>query len=200
MLQKNRALSLIIQSANLHDKTNYYWYVEAVDIYGNVRTSTSSRLFKTNNQNYIPGIIQGVIFSDQAAAMIAAATVKAAIGNDLPAIIQSSLDGNFALEVRPGDTVKIECVKTGYQTASLTNMVVPPGEITTINIPLSVSAGPGDLNGDTKVDLADAILALKVVSGNTSTIHKEADVNADGKIGLVDVIYILQKIAGLRQP
>ena len=190
-------LAIVDQSANLHDKTNYYWYVEAVDSYGNVRPSTS-RLFTTNNKNYIPGIIQGVIFSDQASAMIAAATVKATIGSDLPVIIQSNLAGNFALEVRPGDTVKIECVKTGYQTASLTNMVVPPGEITTINIPLSVSAGPGDLNGDTKVDLADAILALKVVSGITSTVHKEADLNSDGKIGMADVIFILQKAAELR--
>ena len=118
--------------------------------------------------------------------MIAAATVKATIGSDLPVIIQSNLAGNFALEVRPGDTVKIECVKTGYQTASLTNMVVPPGEITTINIPLSVSAGPGDLNGDTKVDLADAILALKVISRIPATIQKEADVNEDGRIGMAE--------------
>lgn len=51
------------------------------------------------------------------------------------------------------------------------------------------------------VDLADSILALKIVccvdvTGYNITIG--ADVNGDGKIGIEEVIYILQKVAGLR--
>jgi hypothetical protein len=58
----------------------------------------------------------------------------------------------------------------------------------------------GDVNGDSSVDLADAILCLKVMSGKvcTAEIYMEADVNGDGKIGLQDILYILQKTAGLR--
>jgi len=57
----------------------------------------------------------------------------------------------------------------------------------------------GDLNHQNGVDLADAILALKVVSGlNPSGIFFDADVNSDGKIGLAEVVYILQTVAGLR--
>ena len=49
------------------------------------------------------------------------------------------------------------------------------------------------------VDMADAILALKVMSGMDSTgVSLSGDVNADGKIGLAEVIYILQYVAGLR--
>ncbi len=63
----------------------------------------------------------------------------------------------------------------------------------------------GDVNGDGTVNLADAILALKVMAGmnNPDGIATNyptcgADVNCDGKVGLAETIYILKKIAGLR--
>jgi len=67
----------------------------------------------------------------------------------------------------------------------------------------------GDINGDGVVDLADAVLALKVMAGVAQTpgatggvrldyATSGADVNGDGKIGLPEVIYILQKAAGVR--
>jgi subtilisin family serine protease len=58
----------------------------------------------------------------------------------------------------------------------------------------------GDVNGDSNIDLADAILCLKVMSGKASAaeVYMEADVNGDGKIGMAEVIYILQKAASLR--
>jgi len=63
----------------------------------------------------------------------------------------------------------------------------------------------GNLNGDDKVDLADAIIALKVLSGidTTGLIRSDyaasgADVNGDNKIGMQEVVYILQKFSGLR--
>lgn len=58
---------------------------------------------------------------------------------------------------------------------------------------------PGDVNGDGFVTLTDAIIALKVSTGQGPAWgNKGADVNGDGKIGLAEVIYILQKAAGLR--
>lgn len=62
-----------------------------------------------------------------------------------------------------------------------------------------VFGNSGDLNHLNGVDLADAVLALKVICGlNPSGVFLDADVNGDGKIGLAEVIYILQKVAGLR--
>jgi len=63
----------------------------------------------------------------------------------------------------------------------------------------------GDVNGDRAVNLADGILALKVMAGmapdgiaaNYPTCG--ADIDCDGKIGFTEMIYILQRIAGLRQ-
>jgi hypothetical protein len=76
-----------------------------------------------------------------------------------------------------------------------------PNIVLTWGVPLSTTA-PGDIDGSGAVQIADAILALQVISKvSTSpsvTIHTEADINGDGKIGLPEAIYILQKAAGLR--
>jgi hypothetical protein len=58
----------------------------------------------------------------------------------------------------------------------------------------------GDTNGDGKVDLTDAVLALQVLAGlePSTSVHQEADVNGDNKIGLEEVFYVIQKVAGLR--
>jgi len=54
---------------------------------------------------------------------------------------------------------------------------------------------PGDVDGNGKVELADAVLALKIMAGFTisapQTVNLNADVNGDGKIGMAEVVYIL---------
>jgi len=52
----------------------------------------------------------------------------------------------------------------------------------------------GDVNGDTTVDLTDAILSLKSITSDTTafTITTDGDVNSDQKIGLEEAIKILQ--------
>jgi hypothetical protein len=59
----------------------------------------------------------------------------------------------------------------------------------------------GDINYDGSVDLADAILALKIIAGMgpDQTVYELADVNGDGKIGMEEAIYILQKLSGVRE-
>jgi subtilisin family serine protease len=59
----------------------------------------------------------------------------------------------------------------------------------------------GNVKNDDKIDIADAILALQVLSSidtSENTITMSADTNIDGKIGMAEVIYILQKVAGMR--
>lgn len=68
----------------------------------------------------------------------------------------------------------------------------------------------GDLNGDGLVDLKDAVLALKVLSGkdphnpnDPNDIRPDyatsgVDVSGDKRIGLEELIYILQKTGGIR--
>lgn len=74
----------------------------------------------------------------------------------------------------------------GYQTFRLT--VVPQ------------DSEKGDIDNNGSVTLADAILALQVVSGVTpaTPVSKWGDVNGDGNIGMAELIYILQKVVEIR--
>jgi YVTN family beta-propeller protein len=69
---------------------------------------------------------------------------------------------------------------------------------------ISAVALKGDVNDDWSVNLADAILALQVVSGtHPSSVRSDyrtsgADLSGNRKIGLEEVIYIMQTLALLR--
>lgn len=51
----------------------------------------------------------------------------------------------------------------------------------------------GDANKDGVIDVADAVAALNIYLGNTSTSSKLADANGDGTIDIADVVYIINK-------
>lgn len=64
-----------------------------------------------------------------------------------------------------------------------------------------VFAMPGDVTGDGRIDIADAILGLRILAHADlagQTIRISAAVNGDGRIGMAEAIYILQAISGLR--
>lgn len=54
----------------------------------------------------------------------------------------------------------------------------------------------GDINQDGQADLADAIIALQIISDTRpgTLIRKASDISGDGKIGLEEAIYLLQHI------
>lgn len=57
----------------------------------------------------------------------------------------------------------------------------------------------GDVNGEQKVDLADTVLILQILTGFPTTgIAMELDVNGDRKVGLEEAKYTLQIVAGRR--
>lgn len=55
----------------------------------------------------------------------------------------------------------------------------------------------GDVNGDGKVDLNDAITSLQVIAGKNIAVDVNGSIDGK-KIGLAEAVYALQKIAGLR--
>ena len=62
---------------------------------------------------------------------------------------------------------------------------------------------PGDLSGDCRIGLDDAILALRILSGLPPQLPYPCpscgkDVSGDHKIGLQEAIFILQNVAGMR--
>ena len=52
----------------------------------------------------------------------------------------------------------------------------------------------GDLNGDGKVDIADAVCILDLMAAGT--FSAEADLNNDGKIDIADFVVVLDIMAG----
>ena len=59
----------------------------------------------------------------------------------------------------------------------------------------------GDGNGDGKVNLKDAILALQAANGKAVTIDRSAaDVTGDGKVNIRDAILILKRANGNKDP
>ncbi|OQX03673.1 MAG: hypothetical protein BWK80_55170 [Desulfobacteraceae bacterium IS3] len=60
---------------------------------------------------------------------------------------------------------------------------------------------PGDVNGDTKTDLADAVIALQIAVADPpqdEEVFPAADVNSDGKIGTEEAVFALESAAELR--
>jgi hypothetical protein len=58
----------------------------------------------------------------------------------------------------------------------------------------------GDVNGDQKLDVRDATLALRIAVGlepGSAPQRQAADMNSDGKLNIQDAILMLRKIAHL---
>lgn len=99
----------------------------------------------------------------------------------------------------------------GFAIAANTELGLRTGTVTignktfTVTQPGTATVLKGDMNGDSAVNLADAILALRAAAGlNPAGIRANyatsgADVNGDGRVGAAEVIYILQYLSGLRQ-
>lgn len=63
------------------------------------------------------------------------------------------------------------------------------------------SAVAGDVNHNAVVDLADAILSLRIAAGQVPalpSVPKAADIDGDGAIGLQEALFVLQRLCGLR--
>ncbi len=67
--------------------------------------------------------------------------------------------------------------------------------------PTGMESWQGDINGDSCVNLADAIEAIQILTGKRMILEinmENADLNGDGKVGMEEVICVLQRISGLR--
>jgi hypothetical protein len=183
---------LIGPADGVEDLSTYYWKVLAIDQYGAIRES-DVRALNTNNTNPVAAWIKGNVFNAQTKEAITNAVVSVSGIN-----WNTALGGYYLGEVPPG-THTITANANGFRAQSYSGVVIGDGQVVTKDFALA-AARPGDLNGDNAVDMADCILAIRIMSGADSGAGDvmSADVNGDGKIGLQDVLYILQKAANLR--
>jgi len=116
-----------------------------------------------------------------------------------------SLSNGYYIMFLPTGTFDITADIPGSAPFTHENVVVTTENHTSLNFTIDI-VKKGDINGDGKTDMADAIICLKVVSGLDSSglirptySTTDADVNRDNKIGMEEVVNILQNISGLRQ-
>lgn len=79
-----------------------------------------------------------------------------------------------------------------YDSDDATSVNVFAGQTTGgIDFGLGTGIDPGDVNGDGAVDLADAIMAMQILTGiePAEPYYIQADVNGDGKIGMAEMVY-----------
>ncbi len=105
---------------------------------------------------------------------------------------QGSADHNLSLDVVSGDALSFIVNKQGNNNCDTVNWD-PTISLMVIQ--------PGDINADSDITLADAILSLRAfcgedISGESITVN--ADVNSDNLIGLAEAIFVIQTVARLR--
>ncbi len=103
-------------------------------------------------------------------------------------------DDNLVYEGNYSDfTVKGKYILTFYAKDQFGN--------TALSDPVEIRTGtePGDMDNNGSVNLADAVLVLKILSGmNPGQMpNAEAGVGNDSRIGLEDAVFVLRKVAGL---
>ena len=90
--------SWIDSTVSLQDQTDYYWKITATDLYGSITVSTTYH-FTTNFTNSIPGIVQGIVFSNSDSSRLGGATLQLSNGQ----IITTEIDGSFLASLLPGN-------------------------------------------------------------------------------------------------
>lgn len=113
-------------------------------------------------------------------------------------------DGDaLVLSFKVSDTVEVGTelgIRLSYADGDVIDSNLNPVNLTIENGKITVVDNfvPGDVNGDTKVDIKDVILVRRyLATGYDVSINTDAaDVNADGKINATDVILMRRFIAG----
>ena len=66
----------------------------------------------------------------------------------------------------------------------------------------TIASVPGDITGDGRLNLADAVAALRLIAGLPTERFRNPDLDAiisgESEIGLAEALFILQSIAGVR--
>jgi hypothetical protein len=178
----------------VEDLSTYYWKVQAIDEYGAVQES-AVRVFHTNNTNPVAAWIKGNVFN---------ANTKEAVTNAVVSVsginLNTALGGYYLGQVPPG-THTITASANGFKVGSHAGVEIGDGQVVNKDFALMATNRVGDVNGDSKVDLADAIIVLRVmtdVAVDGMNVSTGADVNGDQRIDMSELVYILQTIAALR--
>ncbi|MFC1857914.1 peptidylprolyl isomerase [Thermodesulfobacteriota bacterium] len=115
-------------------------------------------------------------------------------------VVESSLDVIDAIASLPVYDASSLLGPTFAELPLLDNALTADNLVTISDIIVFPDFQIGNVDGNGKLDIADAILVLQALTGTTQSvkIFPEADVNGNEAIGLDEAIYVLQIVAGVR--
>jgi hypothetical protein len=188
------------ETDGIQDSTTYYWKVQAINKYAEVY-ETPVWKFTTDDTNSPPAWIGGYVKNANNKPIVNA-RIKVMIWNTSFDFTTDS-KGYFLGELKPPgqmnpgveEEIAIDIAAEGYHAIS-NSMKVIVGDVTnTDDFTLETAPIPGDVNGDREVNLKDAVLVLKILTGESpSGIQRESALNQDKTIGLPELIYIFRRI------
>ena len=180
------------------DTGRYYWKVQAIDKYGAFEESETGEftIFDANPQEMWVGGHITDIFTHLSIPNVFINILGASSS------FQTDMTGCYLEKVDEGSTLSVEV--PGYDSASWTVSSAlnqrrnsTDDLMSRKNFKLTPSCGDtvtGDILRDCAVDLKDAVLTLKILSGQTGTPYKEAALDGK-KITLGDAVSILRTIS-----
>jgi hypothetical protein len=128
--------AVVDATAGLQDQATYYWRVKAIDIYGKRTVSTQTWSFMTNNNNAPPGIIIGIIYSDQDFSRLASANLSAMIG-EFNGVAFSAENGEYIMLLPPG-LAQLTTTKAGFASKVFNDIQVPVSTLGTPSLELNI--------------------------------------------------------------
>jgi len=137
--------------------------------------------------NFSPAVLNGQI-TDAGGNAVSGALVSTIAGHSTA----SDTSGNFTLSL---DAPGIYTVTATKDTGSATGQAeISPGSTTTLNLQLSGACIEGDANGDSAVNILDAIKVLRIVLGQEQLPQDlcPVDIDKDTSVTIIDVTRVLR--------
>jgi hypothetical protein len=105
----------------------------------------------------------------------------------------TSDSGGYAIPVTTGT---YEILFSGNDLADMSFFVTVQDKSILLDYKVDNIGVIGDINNNSKIELADLIIGLRIISGNTpvSGVNLDADVDGDSRIGMEEILYLLKII------
>jgi len=110
----------------------------------------------------------------------------------------TSDSGGYAVPIKvPGD---YQVLFSGNRLTEMSFIVTVQDESVLLDYKVGKMDMFGDIDNNAKIEMTDAIIGLRVISGYPplSGINLDADINNDNQVGMVEVLYILKILASYK--
>ncbi len=186
---------ILTEDDGIVDGATYYWHVRADDGSGE-GPEAGPRAFTTDNPvNPTDVIVEGFVFDLTTEAPVPQADL---VYGDVP--VQADAQGGYAKVIAYQAGFAVPFTADGYLDGGFTVDGIAEGTVVQRDFGLTPDAalGPGNIDGIGSVDLADAILALKIAAGmdlDGVTVSLSGDVNDNDRIGVEEAVFVLREVA-----